>query len=158
MGENEQLCLLASDAGYGFVTKLEELYTKNRSGKAILKLPQGSLALAPKLIADYDSQHLAIMTKQGHLLVFPLSYLPQLPRGKGNKMVQIPPALIAKREDYVIDIAVLNEGDSLVLYSGKRSLTLKPSDLAYYQGERGRRGNLLPRGFRQVDCLSIQEK
>ncbi len=153
MGDAKQYFLVASDAGYGFVAKLEDFYTKNRSGKALLTVPKGANALIPKAITDVESQYLAAVTNEGRLLLFPLALLPVLARGKGNKIINIPAAHIATHEEYVVDLAVLNENSSLTLHAGKRHLTLKPSDLAHYQGERGRRGNKLPRGLRKVEKI-----
>ncbi len=157
IGKSDDKLLIASDAGYGFITTLENLISKNRNGKAVLKCPTGSLALPPILISDVESQFLAALTNEGHLLVFPLAELPELPRGKGNKMIQIPTASVASRKEYCVCIAVLHEKSSLVLISGKRQLVLKPSDLKNFHGERGRRGNLLPRGFRGVTQMDVKD-
>lgn len=155
MGSPDQLCLLVSDAGYGFLTRLENLFVKSRSGKAMIKPPKGSNILMPHFVADKESQYIAAVTTEGRLLLFPVAELPELPRGKGNKIISIPPARVANREEYCVGFAVLNESSSLTLYSGKRHLTLKPADLANFQGERGRRGNKLPRGFRKVDGIAV---
>ena len=145
MGESEQLILLASDAGYGFIVKLEELLSKNRGGKTVLKLPENSKVLTPRLVRDVAKEFIAVVSNAGKLLVFPMKELPILPRGKGNKIMQIPSAKLAKREEYVADIAVLAQSENLILYAGKRSFTLKPDDLKHYKGNRGLRGNMLPR-------------
>jgi len=89
------------------------------------------------------------------MLIFPVTELPELSRGKGNKIMNIPPAKVAAREEFVVDVAVLSPKDELVCLSGKRSLTLKPKDLKHYVGERGRRGNKLPRGFQKIDGLDV---
>ena len=156
MGAEEQLCILASDAGYGFLTPLKNLYVKARSGKAMLKPPKGSNALAPIIVRDKESQYVAAVTNEGRLLVFPVAELPELPRGKGNKIINIASARVASREEYCVAIVVLDENSRLTLYSGKRHFTLKPDDLAHFQGERGNRGNKLPRGFRKVDFAAIE--
>lgn len=155
MGQPEQYWLVTSDSGYGFVAMLSDFYTKNRAGKSLLTLPRGSRPMQPKLVTDIESQYLAAVTSEGRLLLFPLAILPVLPRGKGNKIISIPSAKVATHEEYMVDVVVLNENSSLTLYAGKRHLTLKPSDLAYYQGERGRRGNKLPRGLRRVDYMAV---
>jgi len=158
MGDAEQQVLLTSSAGYGFVGKLDDLNTKNRAGKALLSVPKGAGVLTPRLVTDYEAQFVASVTSEGRLLLFPLAELPILSKGKGNKIINVPSARVAKGEEFVVDVALLNENDNLVLYSGKRHLTLKSSDLAYYHGERGRRGNKLPRGFRRVERLEAQDK
>ncbi|MFB1487594.1 MULTISPECIES: DNA topoisomerase IV subunit A [unclassified Thiocapsa] len=151
--------LMASDAGYGFIARLEDLYAKAKAGKAVLSLPKSAEVLAPLALTGeeggLDGARLAAVTTAGHLLLFPVSELPEMPRGKGNKIIGIPSARVAVREELVIALAVVPEGGSLVLLSGKRTLTLKPADLDVYQGERGRRGRLLPRGFQRVEGLSV---
>lgn len=156
MGDPEQQYLLASDAGYGFIVKLEDLITKNRNGKAVLKLPSYAQVLMPRLVSDLEAQYLAAVTNEGRLLLFPLAELPILPRGKGNKIISIPSARAAKREEFILDIAVINENNSVTITSGKRTLTLKPTDLAHYQGERGRRGHKLPRAFQRVESMKVE--
>jgi topoisomerase-4 subunit A len=150
-GENEQMVLLASNAGYGFVAKLEDLITKNKKGKTSLSPSTGAKALAPRMIQDLDSNYIAAVTNTGNLLLFPIADLPQLAKGKGNKVINIPTAKFKAGEEFVVGMAVLAEKDSLTLLSGKRKLTLKPKDLANFQGERGQRGHKLPRGFQHVD-------
>lgn len=155
-GDDEQYVLFASDAGYGFITQLKYLECKNRSGKAVLKCPKGSLALAPKIITDIQSQYVAALTTENRLLLFPLADLPQLERGKGNKIIHIPTANVAKREEYCLAIVVLSENNQLILHAGKRQLTLKPNELVNFQGERGRRGDKLPRGVGKIDRIEIK--
>ncbi len=156
MAQPKDLFLIASTAGYGFLTEFENLLTKNKSGKALLKCPTGAKALSPQRVSDLDSQYLAAITSEGHLLVFPVAELPQLPKGKGNKIVGIPPKKVAAGEELCTAVAVLNENSSLILTSGKRDFTLKPKDLANFQAERGRRGLKLPRGFRQLDAVRVE--
>ena len=156
-GEPEEWVLLASDAGYGFMTQLKDLYVKNRNGKACLKLPDNSRIIAPRVIADKDTQLLACVTNIGRLLVFPALESPVLSRGKGNKLINIPTAKAHSREEYMIDIQALTAKDSLTVFAGKRHYTLKPADLEHYKGERGRRGNRLPRGLQNVTMLQVTE-
>jgi topoisomerase-4 subunit A len=108
------------------------------------------------LAGSRDSDWLAAVTSEGRLLVFKVADLPQLAKGKGNKIIGIPGERVASREEYLSDLAVLGEGCALVLQAGKRTLTLKPDDLEHYKGERGRRGNKLPRGFQRVDGLLVE--
>jgi topoisomerase IV subunit A len=158
MGPEDQCVLLASDAGYGFVAKLEDLASKNKAGKALLTLPEGALVLPPQLLSNPAQALLAAVSNDGRLLVFPVTELPELARGKGNKIMNIPAARVQAREEYVIALCVLNPGQLLTLHSGKRHITLKMSDLEHYKGERGRRGNKLPRGFQKVDKAEVAEK
>jgi topoisomerase-4 subunit A len=152
----ETLMLLASDAGYGFLVRMDELYAKAKAGKAVLTLPQGARVLDPIPVSDRAQGRLAAVTTGGHLLVFPVSELPEMPRGKGNKILGIPSARVAAREELLAALALVPAGGSLVIASGKRTFTLKPSDLDLYTGERGRRGKLLPRGFQKVDALKAE--
>ncbi len=151
IGENEDLYVMASDAGYGFVVKYEEFFSKNRAGKTLLNVPAGSEALMPQKIDNYEDQFLAALSNEGKLLIFPLADLPILPKGKGNKILNLKST--DGKEAKLISLAVLNENSSLEIVAGKRKLVLTPKDLKYYQGERARRGNLLPRGYQNVALL-----
>jgi topoisomerase IV subunit A len=154
-GDPQSEYLLASDAGYGFRTKLAEMFAKNKSGKALLNLPKGGKVLPPVLISDAASDRVAAITNEGRMLVFPLLELPEMARGKGNKIIGIPSKRIASREEFVVALAVVPQGQSLTAHAGKRYIVLKPNDLDSYQGERGRRGSKLPRGFQRVDRVEV---
>jgi topoisomerase-4 subunit A len=156
MGDESTLYLLASDAGYGFVAKLGDLQTQNRSGKGAINLPKGGRVIQPAPISAIEGAWVAAVSNEGRMLLFPLEELPQLPRGKGNKIISIPSAKVQAREEFVISVQVLKEKDSLVVHSGKRHLTLKGDDLKHYRGERGRRGNKLPRGFQKVERTEVE--
>lgn len=156
MPSDEQLMVIASDAGYGFVVKGEDMQAKNKAGKALITLPNGARVLPPKMLNSFEDDWLAAVTNEGRLLVFKVSDLPQLSKGKGNKLIGIPADRAAKREELLVDFAILPPQGNLVLIAGKRTLSLKFSDLEHYQGERGRRGNKLPRGFQRVDGLRVE--
>ncbi len=149
--------LLASDGGYGFVARLEELIGKNKSGKAVLSVPKGCRVMAPIRVPEGEDTWVASVSNEGRLLLFPLAQLPEMAKGKGNKMLDIPGARAARREELVRDIALVPRGASLIIHAGKRHLTLKDADLDYYRGERGRRGSKLPRGLQKVDRLESGE-
>jgi len=154
--DDEALYVIASDAGYGFVVKGEDLQAKNKAGKALLSLPAGARVVAPRPLASREDDWLAAVTTEGRLLVFPVRDLPQLGKGKGNKIIGIPGERVASREEYLVDLAVLPAGATLALQAGKRTLSLKAEDLEHYKGERGRRGNKLPRGFQRVEGLLVE--
>ncbi|MBD9415732.1 DNA topoisomerase IV subunit A [Pseudomonas sp. PDM16] len=154
--DDNALYVIASDAGYGFVVKGEDLQAKNKAGKTLLTLPSGALVVPPKPVANREEDWLAAVTTEGRLLLFKVADLPQLGKGKGNKIIGIPGERVASREEYLTDLAVLPSGATLVLQAGKRTLSLKPDDLEHYKGERGRRGNKLPRGFQRVDQLLVE--
>ncbi|MCB1868127.1 MAG: DNA topoisomerase IV subunit A [Gammaproteobacteria bacterium] len=155
-GDAESWYLMSSDAGYGFMVQLKELFTKNKAGKALLNLPEGAQIMRPSLIFDPKSDRLVAISNEGRMLVFPVSELPALSRGKGNKIISIPLKRVAAREEYMIALAAVPEGGVLVVHSGKRFLKLRPVDLDCYQGERGRRGNKLPRGFQRVERAEVE--
>ena len=153
MGDEKDKVLLASDAGYGFVTELGHLMAKNKAGKSVLNLPPGAQVLSPAFIPAGDNLLVASVSSEGRLLVFPLSDLPELARGKGNKIISIPSARVKTREEMMTAVAVLTPESKLVLHAGKRHLSLKLQELDHYRGERGRRGSKLPRGLQNVDFL-----
>ncbi len=152
-GNESDLLILASDAGYGFLVTLGELQSRNRSGKAILTLPAGSRMLKPARVHDPESEWLVAVSTGGRLLAFPVAELPRLAKGKGNKIMGIPPARVKSGEERLLGIAAVGDRTGAVLTAGKRTLTLKASDLDAYAGTRGRRGGLLPRGFQRVDAI-----
>ncbi len=154
-GEPDDWVLLSNDAGYGFVTQLKDLYVKNRNGKACLKLPTNSQILPPRLLTAKDVQQVVCVTNTGRLLIFLANELPQLTRGKGNKLINIPTAKASAREEFVTDVQIIAVDEALTVHAGKRHFTLKAADLLHYQGERGRRGNRLPRGLQNVTALEV---
>lgn len=158
IGDNHQRVLLASDAGYGFVSKLEDMVSKNKAGKATLSLPKGARVLPPICFNQVENSWLVAITNEGRMLVFPVAELPELARGKGNKIIGIPSARVQAREEYVVSLNVATEDQVVNVYSGKRHLSMKFKDLEHYIGERGRRGNKLPRGFQNVSHAEVLDK
>ncbi|MEO5573133.1 MAG: DNA topoisomerase IV subunit A, partial [Gammaproteobacteria bacterium] len=155
LGNPEDMYLLSSDAGYGFIARLGDLYAKNKAGKAVLNVSKGAQILMPTPVSALKTDLLAAVTLEGHLLISPLTDLPLLAKGRGIKFINIPAARFAKRVEFVASVVCVPQGKSLMIYAGQRHLNLKPSDLAHYKGERGRRGLKLPRGFQRVDKLAI---
>jgi len=153
IGDLGQEVLLASDAGYGFVSRIEDLMSKNRNGKAALRLPPGARVLPAVNVDDYNDQFIVSATNEGRMLVFALSELPRMARGKGNRIIGIPSARVRERQEYVASVTVLSPKDILVIHAGARYRKMKPDDFAAYLGDRGRRGLKLPRGFQNVDRL-----
>ena len=153
-GPVESQVVLASSSGYGFVANLGDLQTKNKSGKAALRVQEGAQVLIPRAVEN-EQDVLAAITNQGRMLVFPLTELPKFARGKGNKIIGIPKASFESGEDFLQEVAVLGEGRELRLLSGKRHFTIKSKDLENFVGNRGRRGNFLPKGFRKVDGIEV---
>ena len=153
-GTTEEKVVLATSSGYGFLANLGGLQTKNKSGKAAIRVQENAKVLIPKLIED-EKDVLAAISNQGRMLVFPHSELPQLARGKGNKIIGIPKANFESGEEFLQELAVISEGRELKLLSGKRHFTIKFKDLENFYGNRGRRGNFLPKGFRKVDKVEV---
>jgi topoisomerase-4 subunit A len=156
IGEPDERWVLASGAGYGFVVKLEDLHSRNRAGKAVLKVPEGSGVIAPVPVAAVEGALLAAINSDGRLLAFPVSDLPELPRGKGNKIFGIPSKKAASGEESLVAIAVVAPGQTLRVLSGERHMGLSFKDLGDYRGERGQRGAVLPRGWRKVDGVEVE--
>jgi topoisomerase-4 subunit A len=155
MGDDSERCLVASDAGYGFVTSLGNLLAKNRNGKTLLSLPKGARVLPPITLTGDDDMVVGI-SNEGRMLVFPITELPELSKGKGNKIINIPSARVQTRQEYLVALTLVSPGQVLVVHAGARYIKLKAADLEHYQGERGRRGNKLPRGFQKVERIELQ--
>ncbi len=158
MGEPGQLFLLASDAGYGFVVRLEDTMTRNKAGKATLSVPKGAGVLPPVAVRSLQDDWIAAATTEGYMLVIPLSEVPQLPRGKGNKIINVPSAKLKSREEYVAAIECVQDGEKLTVYAGKKHKTMSGDEVDEYVGERGRRGRKLARGYQKVDRLEVVRK
>ncbi|MEO8063806.1 MAG: DNA topoisomerase IV subunit A [Pseudomonadota bacterium] len=155
IGEPEDLWLVATDAGYGFTVRLKETFTRNKAGKGLINVPEGGLVLAPASVPGDDAL-VAVTSEGGKLLVFPVKDVPELARGKGNKLFDIPAKKFASREDFLTGMAVVAKDKSLVVRSGERKMTLSWADLKEYKGQRAQRGSVLPRGWRTVDTLETE--
>ncbi len=155
MGSDDQQYLMASDAGYGFVGKFSDMVSKNKAGKAYLSLSTAAKIIGPKLVSDLKTDWCLAISSEGRMLMFPLRDLPSLGKGKGNKLLSIPSAKVQSREEYVRVLAVVPQGANVKILAGKRGMTLTAADLEHYQGDRGRRGNKLPRGLQRVDGIEV---
>jgi topoisomerase-4 subunit A len=154
-GQEGDRFLLASDAGYGFVVQFAQLQAKNKAGKALLTLPKNARVLSPAAISGVSECWVAVATNEGRMLVFPLSDVPELARGKGNKLIGIPSARAAAREEFVVGLCVVSEGDTLQVTSGGHYRNFKWSELEHFKGERGRRGSKLPKGYQRVSHVAV---
>jgi topoisomerase-4 subunit A len=153
IAENEARYLLVTSFGYGFVTRYENFLGRNKAGKQLLNPDKDAAVLAPVTVTDAATDLAVAITSAGHLLAFPLSELPELDKGKGNKLIQIPPAKLKSGEERVIAVASVRQGGELTLFCGQRKLVLTWRDLQAYAGARAARGNQLPRGFQRVDSV-----
>ncbi len=150
-GPEDDLYILASSAGYGFVVKLGDLHSRNRAGKAVLNVPSGFVPILPQKVNNLETDLLAAATDGGRLLIFPLNELPQLPKGKGVKIMSLP----AKKGESLISVVPLPPNAHLIVRAGQRYLNLKPSEWAEFTGNRALRGNMVPRGFQRVVGLEV---
>ena len=155
-GEKDRKFVLASSAGYGFIASLGDMETKNKAGKSVISVPKGATTVQPAFVSDLDEEYIAAFSNEGRLLIFPVSELPVMARGKGIKIINIPKARLAEGLESMSYIVVFSPADTLVVYAGKRHLGLKFNDLEHYLGERARRGLKLPRGFQKVDGVAVE--
>ncbi|ODN66621.1 DNA topoisomerase IV subunit A [Methylophaga muralis] len=155
--ESEQMVLLSNTAGYGFVTRFENLLAKNKAGKALFNLPEKSSLLPPLVLDSKTPQQLAVAAGDGRLLVFPVSEVPELNKGKGVRLINIPQARFSSGQEWLQSVTLVPENYSLTLHAGRRHLTLKTADLQHYAGERGKRGHKLPRGLQKVTAVEVTE-
>jgi len=153
-GENATRFVLASTHGYGFVTRFENLTGRNKAGKAMLNLTSGSKVLTPAVVANPDTDRIVAVTSSGNLLAIPASDLPELDKGKGNKIIEIPKAKLATER--VVAVVAVGPGNTLLVRSGQRTMNLSYKDLEAYLGSRASRGHLLPRGWQKVEGLSVE--
>ncbi|QDI03010.1 DNA topoisomerase IV subunit A [Xanthomonas cerealis pv. cerealis] len=153
-GENDSRLVLASSHGYGFVTRFENLTSRNKAGKAMLNLTPNAKVLPPASVSNAGTDRIVAVTSAGHLLAFPIADLPELDKGKGNKIIDIPKAKLGTER--VVAIAAVAAGNTLLVKSGQRTMSLSFKDLDAYLGVRASRGGLLPRGWQKVDDLAVE--
>ncbi|MDR6673719.1 DNA topoisomerase IV subunit A [Xanthomonas sp. 1678] len=153
-GENDSRLVLASSHGYGFVTRFENLTSRNKAGKAMLNLTPNAKVLTPASVSNLATDRIVAVTSAGHLLAFPIADLPELDKGKGNKIIEIPKAKLGTER--VVAIAAVAPGNTLLVKSGQRTMSLSFKDLDAYLGVRASRGGLLPRGWQKVDDLAVE--
>ena len=156
METEKQELLMASDAGYGFICKFEDLIARNKAGKALISLPENAKVLKPETLSESASL-LVSLTSAGRMLIFPVRDLPALSKGKGNKIISIPAANAKARSELLVKLFLISEQASLEFHSGKRKITLKPEELQKFRAERGRKGSQLPRGLHSnVDIVVVE--
>ena len=156
MEPEKQELLMASDAGYGFICKFEDLIARNKAGKALISLPENAKVLKPETLSESASL-LVSLTSAGRMLIFPVRDLPALSKGKGNKIISISAANAKARSELLVKLFLISEQASLEFHSGKRKITLKPEDLQKFRAERGRKGSQLPRGLHSnVDIVVVE--
>ena len=154
-GEGAQKLVLASSWGYGFVTETVNLHSKMKAGKAMISLPGDSTPVAPATISSEQADTVVCVTSDGYLLAFPLSDLPALSKGKGNKLINIPPKRLKGGEEHMIGLVVVSEKDEILVWAGQRYLRIGKKDLEHFRGDRAKRGRKLPRGFQRVTKIEL---
>jgi topoisomerase IV subunit A len=157
MAEPEQKIFAASDAGYGFVSVMHNLLTRNQKGKLFMRLPAGSQPLPPLLITPSGHPlHIVAVTLQGRMLVFPLAEMPDLPKGKGNKIIHIPPKDFKAGVDRMIYVRLIGSQDKLIISAGRQFFSMTTGNIQAFMGERGKRGKKLPRGYQRVTGIGVE--
>ncbi|AGH80543.1 DNA topoisomerase IV subunit A [Psychromonas sp. CNPT3] len=155
LGDDNDQYIISSDHGYGFIAKFSDINSRNKNGKALINLSENAYLLPVQKLSNNADDLCLTISNEGRMLIFPVNSLPNLSRGKGNKMINIMGAKATKREEFVTMLRIIPKEGSVTLHAGKRKLTLKASDLVAYQGERGRRGGKLPRGLQRVDNIDV---
>ncbi|MCB1757651.1 MAG: DNA topoisomerase IV subunit A, partial [Gammaproteobacteria bacterium] len=157
MGNDDDRYLLATSAGYGFVVRLGDIQTRAKAGKTVLSVPDGAEVLTPTRVHDLQSDIVAAVASNGNMLAFPVADLPEMARGKGDKIINIPGKAFREGKESMVAVACVPRKQQLRLYAGKRHLGLKQNDLEPYLSERGKRGSKLPRGFQTVQSVTVVE-
>ena len=152
MGDPKDYYLLSSSAGYGFVGKLEDMFTRNRAGKAMLSVPKGAQSLPPVRVRDLEEDWIISVGSAGNMLVIPLNEIPVLPKGKGNKIINIPSKKVVSGEESLRAIALVQDGETITIFAGKRTKKMKGDEIDTFVGERGQRGLKLSQGYRKCGC------
>ena len=157
MGADKDQYVMLSDAGYGFICEIENMLTKNKKGKATLSVPKGAQALPSLRINSLEQDFIAVVTTAGYLMIYSVTELPELAKGKGVKLINVPSKLLKARDEYVLGATTFKKGQHVLVHAGKRYLRLKGQDLDHYMGERGKRGRKLPKGFQAVKAITTEK-
>ena len=154
-GDPQQKIVLASSFGYGYVTELGNLHSRMKAGKAALSVPAGAQPVMPALVQAKAGTLVVCVTSEGYLLAFPLDDVPELAKGKGNKLINVPPKRLKAGEEFVVGLAVMTEKDEVLVWAGQRYLRMGLKDIEHFRGDRAHRGRKLPRGFQRVTNIEI---
>jgi len=157
MAKNEEYFLLGSSFGYGFICQFEDMLSRAKAGKATVSLGKaGAEIICPSQISDIETDKIAAVSSEGYLLIIDAKELPQLPRGKGNKIINVPSKKLKENEEHIVALIVLSEGAKLIVHAGKKHKTIQGGEIIEYLGDRGKRGKLLPKGYRNVSRLEVE--
>jgi topoisomerase-4 subunit A len=149
MGQPADKIILASSAGFGFVTKLENLYSKSKSGKTSITLPAGSSVLTPARVEN--EQWVVVTTSEPRMLVFSSSELPELAKGKGNKLIQLP------KGEKVQAVFAFTPGQKISVKAGKYEKVFGPTAIEEAFASRAKKGIVLPRTLKKTTQIKIAE-
>ncbi|MDH5766400.1 MAG: DNA topoisomerase IV subunit A [Gammaproteobacteria bacterium] len=158
MGEPDDLYLVSTSFGYGFVFKLGDLHSRQKAGKAFLKVPPGAKVLHPVKVRSLEDDWIVAISSEGHMVVTALEELPQMAKGKGNKIINVPPAKLKDGAEWICAIELIQDGEKLKLYCGAKHKVMKPDEVDEHTTERGKRGLKLPRGYQKVDKIEVEIK
>ncbi|MCW9013186.1 MAG: DNA topoisomerase IV subunit A [Gammaproteobacteria bacterium] len=158
MGDPKDLYLFATSFGYGYVSSLGDMHSRNKAGKAFLKVPPGAKVLPPVKVRSLDEDWIVAVSSEGHMLVTELAELPQMAKGKGNKIINVPPAKLKTGEEWICAIDLIQDGEKLKVYAGAKHKTMKGDEVDGHWAERGKRGLKLPRGYQKVDRIEVEIK
>ena len=157
-GDGQQKLALASSYGYGFVTETINLHSRMKAGKAMLSLPGDSVPVEPSIITSAEADTVVCATSDGYLLAFPLEDLPELSKGKGNKLINIPPQRLKAGEEHMVGLVVIADGEEILVWAGQRYMRIGRKDLEHFRGERAKRGRKLPRGFQRITRIEVADR
>ncbi|MDH5353307.1 MAG: DNA topoisomerase IV subunit A, partial [Gammaproteobacteria bacterium] len=157
MGRDDDLFLLSTSHGYGFICRFEDMLTRNKNGKALISISKGASLLPAIAIRNLDEDAIASITSEGYIGVLDLKSVPHLAKGKGNKILGVPPKRLISGEESVIYTVAISEKQKLVVHSGKKYKSMSLKDLEEYRIERGKRGRKLPRGYQSVSAVEVTD-
>jgi len=158
LGNPDDFYLFATSFGYGFVCKLGDLHSRNKAGKAFLKVPPGAKVLQPVKVRSLEEDWIVAVSSEGHMLVTDMAELPQMSKGKGNKIINVPTAKLKNSDEWICAVDLIQDGEKLTIHAGKKHKTMKADEVDEHTGERGKRGLKLPRGYQKVDKIKVEIK
>ncbi len=154
-GDPRQKILLASSFGYGFLTDLGNLHGRMKAGKAVLSVPAGAAPVMPATVTAKTGNTIVCVTSDGYLLAFPLKDVPELSKGKGNKLINVPPKRLKAGDEFMVGLTVMSEKQEILVWAGQRYLRMGARDIEHFRGDRAHRGRKLPRGFQRVTGIEL---
>ena len=155
MGKDTDQYVLASAEGYGFLCSLEDMQSRNKSGKVTVTAGAQIALLQPQLVSNAATDSLVLVSSAGYMLIIKVQDLPVLSKGKGNKLINLKKSELGMADETVVFAAVLPANGQVIIHTAKKPKVFKAAELDDYRGERAHRGVLLPKGFQLVTGLEI---